>query len=357
MSSTEKNSLLVVDDTPENIDVLCGILGADYTVKIANNGQLALKIASAQSPDLILLDVMMPGMDGYEVCRQLKKNEATRHIPVIFVTARGEVADETLGFELGAADYITKPVSPPIVHARVRAHLALSNQRRYLEHLVAERTSELERSNRQLEKTHLVMLQQLGRAADYRDNETGMHIIRVGNFSKLLGLASGFMESQSELLMYASMMHDIGKIGIPDHVLLKPGKLTEDEFEIIKKHPEIGAQIIGDHDAEVLKMAKQIALTHHEKWDGQGYPHGLGGENIPITGRIVAIADVFDALTCIRPYKRAWSIESALELIVKEAGRHFDPGLVKLFLGLETEVRQIAVEYSDAADTPQKMAG
>ena len=357
MNNTEKNSLLIVDDTPENIDVLRGILSADYTIKIANNGPLALKIASAQPPDLILLDVMMPGMDGYEVCRQLKGNEATRHIPVIFVTARGEVADEALGFELGAADYITKPVSPPIVHARVRAHLALSNQRRYLAQLVAERTSELERSNRQLEKTHLVMLQQLGRAADYRDNETGMHIIRVGNFSKLLGLASGFMEPQADLLMYASMMHDIGKIGIPDHVLLKPGKLTEEEFEIIKKHPEIGAQIIGDHHAEVLKMAKQIALAHHEKWDGQGYPRGLSGEGIPIVGRIVAIADVFDALTCIRPYKRAWSIESALELIAEEAGRHFDPGLVNLFLSLETEVRRIATEYSDAADAPQKMSG
>ncbi len=352
--SNERSTLLVVDDTHENIDVLCGILGADYTIKIANNGALALKIAAAQPPDLILLDVMMPGMDGYEVCRQLKGNEATRHIPVIFITARGEVTDETLGFELGAADYITKPVSPPIVHARVRSHLALSDQRRYLEQLVAERTGELEHSNRQLdstvrqlEQTHLVMLQQLGRAADYRDNETGKHVIRVGSFSKLLGLASGFAESRAELLMYASMMHDIGKIGIPDHILLKPGKLTEEEYGVMKRHPEIGAGIIGDHDAEVMKMAKQIALAHHEKWNGQGYPHGLSGENIPIVGRIVAIADVFDALTCVRPYKRAWSVEDALELISKEAGQHFDPKLAGLFLGLEAEVRRIATEYRD----------
>ena len=349
MSSAEKNTLLVVDDTPENIDVMRGILGADYTIKIANNGPLALKIVAAQPPDLVLLDVMMPGMDGYEVCRQIKENEATRHIPIIFVTALGKVVDETLGFELGAADYITKPVSPPIVHARVRAHLALSNQRRYLEQLVAERTGELERSNRQLEKTHLVMLKQLGRAADYRDNETGMHIVRVGNFSKLLGLASGFLESQAELLMYASMMHDIGKIGIPDHVLLKPGKLTAEEFDVIKKHPEIGAQIIGEHDAEVLVMAKLIALGHHEKWNGQGYPQGLSGENIPLVGRIVAIADVFDALTCERPYKTAWSVESALKLIAEGAGEHFDPNLARLFLDAETEVRRIATEYSDVA--------
>ena len=235
-----------------------------------------------------------------------------------------------------------------------RTHLALSNQRRYLEQLVSARTSELERSNRQLEKNHFAMIQQLGRAADYRDNETGMHIMRVGNFSKLLGLASGFMESQAELLMYASMMHDIGKIGVPDHILLKPGKLTAEELEIMKRHPEIGAGIIGDHDAEVLKMAKQIALTHHEKWNGQGYPHSLRGEDIPIVGRIVAIVDVFDALTCVRPYKRAWSIESAFELIKKEAGQHFDPGLVGLFLSMKTEVQQIATEYSDAAHVTQE---
>ena len=352
MSNTEKNTLLIVDDTPENIDVLRGILSADYTVKIANSGQLALKIVAALPPDLILLDVMMPGTDGYEVCRQLKANEATRHIPVIFVTALGEAEDETLGFELGAADYIVKPVSPPIVRARVRAHLALSDQRHGLEQMVAERTSDLEHSNRQLEKTHLIMLQQLGRAADYRDNETGMHIVRVGNFSKLLGLASGFLEAQAELLMYASMMHDIGKIGVPDHILLKPGKLTAEEFEVIKKHPEIGAEIIGEHDAEVLKMAKQIALWHHEKWNGQGYPHGLSGTDIPVVARIVAIVDVFDALTCVRPYKRAWPVEDAFALIEKEAGQHFDPELTKMFLNMETEVRRIAVEYSDTADAP-----
>ena len=354
MRDTKKNTLLIVDDTPENIDVLRGILGGDYAIKIANSGLLALKIAAAQHLDLILLDVMMPGMDGHEVCRQLKENKATRHIPVIFVTALGDIEDEALGFELGAADYIAKPVSPPIVRARVRAHLALSDQRRCLQQLVEERTGELEYSNRQLEQTHLIMLQQLGRAADYRDNETGMHIVRVGNFSKLLGLASGFLESRAELLMYASMMHDIGKIGVPDHILLKPGKLTEDEFGIIKKHPEIGAEIIGDHDAEVMKMAKQIALSHHEKWSGKGYPHGLSGTDIPIAARIVAIVDVFDALTCIRPYKRAWPIGDALELIEKEAGQHFDPELARLFLGMEAEVRRIATEYSDAGDASQE---
>lgn len=349
MNRTVKYTLLVVDDTPENIDVLRGILGSEYAVKVANSGQLALKIVAAQLPDLILLDVMMPDMDGYEVCRRIKGNESTRHIPVIFVTALSEVADEMLGFELGAADYITKPVSPPIVHARVRAHLALSDQRRFLEQLVAERTSELEHSNRQLKQTHVDMLMQLGRASDYRDNETGRHVARVGNLSRLMGLASGLLESQAESLLYASMMHDTGKIGIPDHILLKPGKLTVDEFEIIKRHPEIGAEIIGDHDAEVLIMAREIALTHHEKWNGQGYPRGLAGFDIPLVGRIVAIVDVFDALTCVRPYKAAWTIEQALELIASESGQHFDPELVRLLLGMKAEVRRIATEYSDEA--------
>lgn len=353
MKVNEKNSLLVVDDTPENIDVLRGILGEDYIVRVATSGQMALKIVAAQPPDLILLDVMMPGMDGHEVCRQLKENEATRHIPVIFVTARNEVDDEAQGFELGAADYISKPVSSPIVRARVRAHLALADQRQYLQELVRERTSELERSNRKLEQTYLTMIQQLGRAADYRDNETGFHVVRVGNYSKLLGLASGFLESRAELLMYASMMHDIGKIGIPDHILLKPAKLTNEEFDVIKTHPSIGAEIIGDHDAEVLKMAKEIALSHHEKWNGKGYPSGLSGTDIPLLGRIVAIADVFDALTCVRPYKTAWPVEKALELISSEAGQQFDPDLVKLFLKMEAEVRQVAIEYSEAVDVTQ----
>ena len=348
MKSSGKNTLLIVDDTPENIDVLRGILSAMYAIKIANNGLLALRIVASQPPDLILLDVMMPGMDGYEVCRQLKENEATRHIPIIFVTARADVADEMLGFELGAADYIVKPVSPPLVHARVRAHLALSDQRHHLKKLVAERTSELEHSNRELEKTHLIMLQQLGRAADYRDNETGLHILRVGNFSKLLGLAAGFSEQLAELLKYASMMHDIGKIGVPDHILLKRGKLSPEEFESIKKHPRIGAEIIGDHDAEVLKMAKLIALGPHEKWDGTGYPQGLSGTDIPKVGRIVAIVDVFDALTSVRPYKTAWTVEKSLELIRAEAGRHFDPELVGLFLAAESEVRRIVTECGDS---------
>ena len=350
MRVKEKYTLLVVDDAPENIDVLRAILSDDYIVKATTSGQMAMKIVAAQPPDLILLDVVMPGMSGHDVCRQLKANEASRDIPIIFVTARSDVADEALGFELGSADYITKPFSPSTVRARVRAHLALADQHYSLQGLVAERTSELMLSNQKLEQTYLTMIRQLGKAADYRDNETGLHVARVGNFSRLLGLASGMDESRAELLMYASMMHDIGKIGVPDHILLKPAKLTDEEFEVIKKHPKIGAEIIGDHDAEVLQMAKEVALTHHEKWNGKGYPHGLSGSDIPLVGRIVAIVDVFDALTCVRPYKTAWPVEKALELIANEAGQHFDPELVGLFLNEEVEVRRIVIEYRDAVD-------
>ena len=350
MRDQKKYTVLVVDDAPENIDVLRMILNGDYIVKAATSGQMALKIVAMQPPDLILLDVVMPGMSGHDVCRELKGREATRDIPIIFVTARSDVEDEALGFDLGGADYITKPVSPSTVRARVRAHLALADQHYCLQELVNERTSELVLSNQKLEQTHLSMIRQLGKAADYRDNETGLHVVRVGNYSKLLGLASGLHESSATLLMYASMMHDIGKIGVPDHILLKPAKLTEEEFEVIKTHPRIGAEIIGEHDAEVLKMAKDVALTHHEKWNGKGYPHGLSGNDIPLVGRIVAIVDVFDALTCIRPYKTAWPVEKALDLIGNEAGEHFDPELVRLFLREEAEVRRIAVEYSEALD-------
>jgi len=350
MKRKETPTLLVVDDMPDNIDVLRGILSNDYIIKVATGGEMALKIVAAQPPDLILLDVMMPEMDGHEVCRQLKNKEASRHIPVIFITARNAVEDEARGFELGAADYIAKPISPSIVRARVSAHLALADQRYYLQELVAERTSELDSTNKRLEQSYLSMIQQLGRAVDYRDNETGFHVVRVGNYSKLLGRAAGLSELRAEQLMYASMIHDIGKIGIPDHILLKPTKLTIEEFEVIKTHAAIGAEIIGEQDAEIMQMAREVALSHHEKWNGKGYPHGLAGDDIPLLGRIVAIADVFDALTCVRLYKTAWPIDKALEFISNESGQHFDPSLVTLFLSLEAELRRVAIEYREAAD-------
>ncbi len=336
----DQQTLLVVDDTPANIDVLAGMLKDDYQIKVAKNGEIALKIAKRLPLDLILLDIMMPGIDGFEVCRRLKSDHTTRHIPIIFVTAKITAEDELKGLELGAVDYITKPFNPPIVLQRVKTQLALFNQSRELAIKVKQKTAELA-------ATQLKVIQKLGRAAEYKDNETGMHVIRMSHYAHILSKAAGMCEADADMLMAASPMHDIGKIGISDAILRKPGKLTEEEFEEMKKHAEIGAEIIGDNESDLLKMAKIVAISHHEKWNGTGYPYGLKGEDIPRIGRIVAIADVFDALTCQRPYKRAWSVEEAIALLQKEAGEHFDPQLVPLFLEHMDEITEVMQSLKD----------
>jgi len=349
--------ILVVDDTSSNIDVISGILADTYQIKVATNGENALRIARAEpAPDLILLDIIMPGMDGYQVCRELKQDVRTQRIPVIFLTARTAVEDQARGFSLGAVDYITKPVSAPIVEARVRTHLSLYSQASHLESLVRARTAELS-------ETRLQIIQRLGIAAEFKDNETGMHILRVAHVCRLLGLAAGMTGDEADVLFHASPMHDVGKIGIPDHILLKPGKLNEEEWAIMKKHTTIGAKILGDHASEPLRMARIIALTHHEKWNGKGYPEGLAGEAIPLPGRIVALADVFDALTSVRPYKEAWPVEKAVQLIEEESGQHFDPGLVPIILENLPQICSISDQYVDTAqsearnDDPSWLAG
>jgi putative two-component system response regulator len=308
-----RQKLLLVDDEPSNLQVLRHILQDSYRLLFARDGDKAIELAGREQPDLILLDVMMPGMTGYQVCRALKRDPATRAIPVIFVTALTDTDDEAEGFEAGAVDYITKPVSPLIVKARIRTHLSLV------------RVDELR-------ETRLQIVQRLGMAAEYKDNETGLHVIRMSHYSRLLALAAGLGEAEAEDLLHAAPMHDVGKIGIPDAILRKPGKLDADEWSVMREHSRIGAKIIGEHPGGLLKMAHNIALYHHEKWDGSGYPHGLRGEAIPLEARIVAIADVFDALTSERPYKKAWSVEEAVALIRSEAGRHFEPRLVELFI-------------------------
>lgn len=334
MEETKKPVVLIVDDTETNIDVLLDILSDAYEVSVALDGESAIEIAVDDQPDIILLDIMMPGMDGYEVCRRLKRLEETRDIPVIFITAKTEVADEAKGFDLGAVDYITKPISPPIVKVRIKTHVqlklaqrAVENQNHILEEKVQQRTAELR-------ETQLDIIRKLCRAAEFRDNETGLHVIRMSHYSRIIGVAYGMDDKDCTILLNASPMHDVGKIGIPDNVLLKPGKLTEDEFRIIQTHPEIGAEIIGNNNkgSPLLQMAFQIAYTHHEKWNGRGYPRGLQGTDIPLVGRISAIADVFDALTSKRPYKEAWPTEKAIDLIRQESGKHFDPDLVQAFM-------------------------
>ncbi|MCL6270639.1 two-component system response regulator [Sansalvadorimonas sp. 2012CJ34-2] len=338
---TSAQTVLVVDDTAENIAVLREILLPDYKVKAALNGTKALKIAQSNpQPDLILLDIMMPDMDGYEVCRRLKADPKTQDIPVIFISAMGSDEDEEKGLDLGAVDYLIKPVRPGIVRARVRTHLALHNQTRHLGQLVNEKTEELKQSRKQV-------IDCLGRAAEFKDNETGMHVIRMSHYVGLIARAIGEPESWVDLLMEAAPMHDVGKIGIPDAVLLKPGKLDDDKWETMKKHPEFGCQILGQHDSGLMHMAYEIAKTHHEKWDGSGYPGGLKGEDIPLSSRIVAVADVFDALTTERPYKRAWSVDEAIDWIEQQSGTHFEPRLVQAFRRVLPEALEVMNTYAE----------
>jgi len=336
-----QETLLICDDQPENIDVLRGILKRHYRLQIATNGEDALSIAgSGLRPDLILMDISMPGMDGYEVCRRLKSDPVTQAIPVIFVTALYSSEDESRGFEAGAVDYLIKPLSPLVVAARVRTHLALSNQKRHLEHLVQERTKELTRTRAQI-------IRRLSRAADFKDDDTGNQVWGWSHSGGLLGLAGGLPRETAEVIFTAAPMHDIGKIGVPDAILRKTGKLDEAEWAEMRKHPKIGAGIIGRHDDPLLATARVVALTHHEKWDGSGYPSGLAGEEIPLSGRIVALCDVFDALTSDRPYKKAWPVTEAMQYIKDQSGKHFDPTLVRHFLAIIPQLLTVRDQYSD----------
>ncbi|WED20565.1 response regulator [Vibrio sp. JC009] len=336
---TEKQNLLIVDDTPENIDVLKGILSDEYQVRIATNGQTALKIAKLKKPDLILLDVMMPEIDGHEVCKRLKADEETAAIPIIFVTAMTEVEDETLGLKLGAVDYITKPVNAAIVKARVSNHLALANQRRAIEREVVKRTKELDESH----KSAIFML---GEAGHYNDNDTGVHIWRMAAYAGALAKKVNWHVDDAKILELAAPMHDTGKIGIVDSILKAPRKLNIDEWEVMKTHCEIGYKILNRSEAPLFKQAAEIARYHHEKWDGSGYPFGLEGDDIPESARIVALADVFDALTMRRPYKEPWPVEKAFEEIQNSAGSHFEPRLVDAFIEMKDELMAIMEEWN-----------
>ncbi|VFQ43999.1 HD-GYP domain-containing protein [Desulfoluna butyratoxydans] len=345
----EKWTILTVDDEPINREVIKHILKDHYRLMFAENGFKALAMATGSLPDLILLDVMMPKMSGYQTCVALKKDPRTRNIPVIFVTAMTDIEDETTGLEMGAADYITKPISPAILKARIATHLALYNQNRTLDARVKERTKELN-------NTRLEIIQRLGRASEYKDDETGLHILRMSHYARLLGQAIGLPEVEVNRLYNAAPMHDIGKIGIPDCILQKQTALTEDEWQIMRRHPKIGAEIIGPNPSLLLQMARTIALTHHERWDGSGYPRRLKGEAIPIEGRIVAVADVFDALTSRRPYKDAWDVSRAVDYLRKESGHLFDPNLINQFMGILFQVIEVKERLADHPEAVHRAA-
>ena len=333
--------ILIIDDSINTINILGHLLSPFYQIQVSTTSRDIVKLASSHNPPhLILLDIMMPGIDGFEVCKNLKADAKTKNIPVIFITSFEDMDNETRGFEVGGADYITKPINPPVVLARVKAHLALYNQQLELEKKVKLRTSELW-------ETRLQIIQRLCRAAEFKDNETGMHIIRMSKVSQLLGLRSGLTKTEAESLLNAAPMHDVGKIGIPDHILLKPDKFDESEWCYMKRHVEFGAEIIGKHHSGILAMARVIVLTHHEKWDGSGYPNGLSQERIPLVGRIVAIADVFDALISTRPYKKSWSVNHAINYIEDQKGKHFDPVLVNNFLDIIPDILKINEQYAE----------
>ncbi len=338
---TQRNTVLLVDDIPTNIKILVGALCDEYRLIVATSGLDAIKAALEKKPDLILLDVMMPGMDGYEVCKRLKERPETADIPVIFVTAMDEEKDETHGFLLGAVDYIVKPVNPVIVKARVQTHIALcmanrelQRHRNELEEIVRERT-------RELRETQIEITNRLVQAAEYHDHQASRHITRMAHYCVILGRAHGMTESELTLFFHASAMHDIGKLGISDVILHKRGTLTPDEFEEMKRHTLIGADILYGVDNELMNMAHLIALTHHEKWDGTGFPLGLREEEIPFSGRIAAVCDVFDALSSKRPYKEAWPLSEAKKVIMEQKGIHFDPYVVDLFLDNYVKVEQV----------------
>ncbi len=358
-----KPTLLIVDDTPDNLELMFGLLKDDYRVRVANSGERALRLAQAeQPPDLILLDIMMPGMDGYEVCRRLKADPLTVHIPVIFLTAKVEVEDEALGFSLGAVDYITKPISPPIVQARLRTHLALKAAADFLRDKSEFLAAEVNRRTHEVEAMQDVAVLAMASLGETRDNETGNHLRRTQRYVQRLAqqlqthprFAALLTPENIRLLFKSAPLHDIGKIGIPDSILLKPGKLEPAEFEIMKTHTTLGYEAIGraerglGHAIPFLRFAKEIALSHQEKWDGSGYPQGLRGDAIPAAARLMALADVYDALISRRVYKPAFSHAQSTTIILEGRGTHFDPDIVDAFLQIQTEFQAIARQYADS---------
>lgn len=358
-------TVLIVDDTEENVDILVEALGEDYDLSVTMDGTAALDYVKNEHPDIVLLDIMMPGINGYEVCAKLKKDPDTAEIPIIFLSAMTDIESKKRGFELGAVDYITKPFNVYEVQARVNTHLSLmlakqelSMQNVILENKVTGRT-------RELALTQETTIEAIAYLVEYRDPETGGHIKRTKNYVRIL--AKKLQESPKyrdiltdemiDNLYKSAPLHDIGKIGIRDEVLLKTTKLTDEEFEEMKTHAQIGydalcqaSQKLGENS--FLQNAMILSKYHHEKWNGSGYPGHIAGEAIPIAGRIMAISDVYDALISQRVYKRAYSHEEAVKIIAEESGRHFDPELVEAFLSVSDQFNRIAQMFSDADEPP-----
>lgn len=349
-----------VDDTPANLSLLHGYLGSLYKVKLINSGEKVLTLLQKEQPDLILLDVMMPGLDGYEVCRRVRANPDTRHIPILFITAKNTADDEQEALQAGGNDFITKPINPKVLMARVKTHLELKNYQDLLRQENRNLEAELQQRLSDIFKLQDATLAVMISMAEFRDEDTGNHIKRTQLYIAELAKEyvdtrpdEGLDERQIELIIKAAPLHDIGKIAIPDHILLKQGKLTPEEFEVMKTHAQKGYDMLQTaakgmgYYGEFLNKAQEIALSHHEKWNGSGYPNGLAGEAIPLAGRMMAVVDVYDALTSHRPYKKAWSHADAMAFIQDQAGHHFDPELAIAFTRIEARIARIQDVLAD----------
>jgi putative two-component system response regulator len=357
-----KKNILVVDDSALNLELMRGLLDEHYQVLTADCGEKALQVADTEArPDLILLDVEMPGIDGIETCRRFKSNPQTSDIPIIFLTSKAEPEDEQTGFEAGAVDYIIKPISPPIVMARVQTHLKLKAVSDFLKDHNAFLQAEVERRTHEIQVIQDVTIMALASLAETRDNETGNHIRRTQHYVRLLAeklkthpkFGHELDANTIEMLFKSAPLHDIGKVGIPDNILLKPGKLTPEEFEIMKSHTTQGRDAIAaaekllDTPSSFLRVAREIALSHQEKWDGSGYPEGLKGTDIPLSARLMAIADVYDALISRRIYKPPFPHSQAVAIILAERGKHFDPDMIDVFIEISDEFFAIAQRFSE----------
>ena len=362
-SELRDSTVLVVDDSPENLELMGGLLGDLYRVKVANSGSRALKILEGELlPDLILLDVMMPEMSGWDVCRVIQSTKRLAHIAVIFLTAKTNPDDEKLGFDLGAVDYISKPINPATLLARVKTHLSLKRMSDVLRDRNLILKDEIDKGVQEIRAIQETTIHAMASLAETRDNETGNHIRRTQNYVKTLAqtlskhprFSHYLTDEQIEMLYLSAPLHDIGKVGIPDHILLKPGRLDAAEFEIMKTHTTLGYQSILSASERLsggsgfLTCAMEIALSHQEKWDGSGYPQGLSGDAIPISARLMAVADVYDALISERYYKKAFSHESAVGIILEGRGSHFDPDVVDAFQRIERKFVEIATKFSDS---------
>lgn len=336
--------ILAVDDAEDLLALIGKALASEYRVKLASDGGDALTLAAAEpQPDLILLDVEMPGATGFEICQLLKEDPATAHIPVIFLTGRVEPSEQLEGFDVGAVDYLTKPINGKLLLARVRIHLALSRRQAELERQVQERTAQLEDARSQL-------IRRLARAMEFHESAAaGNKVLRVSQYAKLIAQAAGMKPEVAELLQKASPLYDIGKMGVPSEVLRKPGKLSAPDLERVRRHPQLGAEIIGEHKDPVLALAHRLALTHHERWDGTGYPKQLKGNDIPWPGRVMALVDAFEAMTTTQFYRqKPFTVDEAAKLVKAEFGKQFDPSLAEAFDKALPVMRKVREKYSDA---------